>query len=102
MVAWQGLALSGRWAQAARCGVRVVTLPAREECPADPGVLVGDGDEALVIADALPQSHDPVFQLRALVGSSGQGGIERGARSLSQQAAQVGVAALGDLAKPLF
>ena len=57
------MVLSGRGAQVARCGVRVVTLATREERPADPGVLVSDGDEALVIADALAQSHDPVLQV---------------------------------------
>ena len=57
------MALLGRCARVARCGVRVVTFPTREECPADPGVLVGDGDEALVVADAVAQSHDPVLEL---------------------------------------
>ena len=57
------MALLGRGARVARCGVRVVTLSSREECPTDPDVLVGDGDEALVIADAVAQSHDPVLKL---------------------------------------
>ena len=57
------MALLGRCARVARCGVRVVTFPTREECPADPGVLVGDGDEALVIADPVAQSHDLVLKL---------------------------------------
>ena len=57
------MALLGRCARVARCGMWIVTLPTREECPTDPGVLVGDGDEALVIADAVAQSHDPVLKL---------------------------------------
>src|SRR5215831_5168577 len=82
--------------------VRVVTFLACEHRPADAGVLVGDGDEALVIADAVAQSHDPVLEVRALVGCFAQCGIQCGTRPLSEQGAQVRIAALSDLAEPIL
>ena len=55
--------------------VRVVTFLARQERPADAGVLVGDGHKGLAVTEALTQSDNPVLEVRALIGRSGEGGI---------------------------
>ena len=50
--------------------IGVVSCFACQHCPADARVFVGDRHQGFVVADALSQSHDPVLEVRALVGCS--------------------------------
>jgi hypothetical protein len=43
-------------------GLRVVGLALRQHRPQLPGVLVGDGDQGLVIADPSVEHDDPLLQ----------------------------------------
>ena len=70
--------------------------------PDDTGVLVGDRDQRFVIADSLHELHDPGAQSIMFGWSSAQCTLQRGARSLDEQSAQIGVAAMRDAAEPAF
>ncbi len=65
-------------------------------------MFVGNGDQGLVIADSAMQSDDPLLQSGASQRFAFQRNLQRGARPLSEQAAQVTVAALGDHTEPLL
>jgi hypothetical protein len=65
-------------------------------------MLVGDGDESFVVADAVAELDDPVLQVRALLGHTQQCTLQGGASALGKQAPQVSIASLGDDAEVLL
>lgn len=75
---------------------RVELVALREDRPQDAGVLVGDGGECLLVANAGLQLDDPP---RQPVVASGRGG-KGGACAQNQQSAQVVVALCRDTAEP--
>jgi len=85
-------------------GLRVVGLALRQHRPQLPGVLVGDGDECLVVADPPVERDDPLLQTGQLFGrlpplfSECRGQYAAGA--LHEQGSQVVVATPGDAPEP--
>ena len=82
-------------------GVGIVGFVSCQHRPTPPGVLVGDGEQGFVIADAGVQSCGPQLQTRAFLGGSFQSRLQRGSGPLGEQARQIGITALGDDAKAL-
>jgi len=73
-----------------------------EDGPKDPQMLVGDGHEGFVIADSAMQCDDPLFEPGTSDRFSFERNLQRGARALGEQAAQVTVAAFGNDAETLL
>lgn len=69
---------------------------AGEQYPEQTGMFVGDGDQGLVVADALVGGDHPGGEAVSSLGAGAQGGLQGRACALDQQAAQVVVAAAAD------
>ncbi len=80
-------------------GIQVVGLSFCQQCPQLPGVFVGNGDPCLVVGHSPIQANDPLLHPVQFVRGFLQRGLQGRARTLYQQAAQVGVAAPGDTAQ---
>src|SRR5450432_927876 len=83
-------------------GVGVVVLAVGEDGPENSGVLVGDRDLRLAVADAIVGGDDPGLQPGSLVRSSALRRLDGGSRALRQQPTQIRVAALGDSPESFF
>src|SRR5450432_1884141 len=64
--------------------------------PKDAGMLVGDGDQGLVVALATIQLDDPALQSTGACGLRIDGRLQCTASTLNQQGAQIDVAAQAD------
>ena len=58
-------------------GIRIVGFAVGQDGPEDPGVLVGDGDQGLVVTHSSVQCDDPLFESGASEGFAFERNLQR-------------------------
>ena len=66
-------------------GIRIIGLAVDQNGPQDSHVLVGDGHQRLVVADAAMQSDDPLLQTRTSERFALERDLQSGTRALGKR-----------------